>query len=61
MAYLGGLTYVQAEKQVPLTPLVTEVAHETHTPRYLASVVVRAQTVEDVVRAGGAVAFGRCE
>jgi phosphonate transport system substrate-binding protein len=51
VAYLGGLTYVQAERQVPLTPLVTEVDRETHTPRYLSAVVVRsdspARTVEE--------------
>jgi phosphonate transport system substrate-binding protein len=62
VAYLGGLTYVQAEKQVPLTPLVTEVDQETHTPRYLSAVVVPqaspAQSVADVVRAGGSFAFG---
>lgn len=33
VAYLGGLTYVQAEQQVPLTPLVTEVDQQTRTPR----------------------------
>lgn len=62
VAYLGGLTYVQAEAQAELTPLVTEVDRETHTPRYLAAVVVAhdspAQSVEDVVRAGGSFAFG---
>lgn len=53
---------MQAEKQVALTPLVTEVDQETHTPRYLSAVVVAqgspAQTVADVVRAGGSFAFG---
>ncbi len=62
VAYLGGLTYAEAEKQVPLTPLVTEVDLETHTARYLSAVVVpsasAAQTVEDVVQAGGSFAFG---
>jgi phosphonate transport system substrate-binding protein len=62
VAYLGGLTYVQAEQQVPLTPLVTEIDQETHTPRYLSAVVVPAgspaRTVADVVRAGGSFAFG---
>ena len=62
VAYLGGLTYAEAERQVELTPLVTEVDRETHTPRYLSAVVVPsaspARTVEDVVRAGGGFAFG---
>ena len=62
VAYLGGLTYVQAERQVPLTPLVTEVDQQTRTPRYLSAVVVpstsRARTVADVVRSGGSFAFG---
>lgn len=62
VAYLGGLTYVQAEKQVPLTPLVTEVDRNTGTTRYLSGIVVpaasTARTIRDVVRAAGAVAFG---
>ncbi len=62
VAYLGGLTYAEAERQVELTPLVTEVDRETHTPRYLSAVVVPsaspAQTVEEVVRSGGSFAFG---
>lgn len=62
IAYLGGLTYAQAEKQVELTPLVTEVDRDTGTSRYLAAIVVpaasAAQTPEDVVAAGGSVAFG---
>jgi phosphonate transport system substrate-binding protein len=62
MAYLGGLTYVQAEQQVPLTPLVTEVDRETGTGRYLSAIVVRDDspyaTVADLVAAGGTVAFG---
>jgi phosphonate transport system substrate-binding protein len=41
LAYLGGLTYVQAEQQVELTPLVTEVDHETGTTKYLSAIVVR--------------------
>nr|MDQ3611004.1 PhnD/SsuA/transferrin family substrate-binding protein [Actinomycetota bacterium] len=40
IAYLGGLTYAQAEKQVELTPLVTEVDRDTGTPRYLSAIVV---------------------
>lgn len=62
VAYLGGLTYAQAEKQVELTPLVTEVDRDTGTSRYLSAIVVpagsAAQTPEDVVAAGGSVAFG---
>jgi phosphonate transport system substrate-binding protein len=62
MAYLGGLTYVQAEQQVALTPLVTEVDHETETTKYLSAIVVRDdsshQSVEDLVAAGGTFAFG---
>lgn len=62
IAYLGGLTYAEAERQVPLTPLVTEVDQETHTSRYLSAVVVpagsAARSVEDVVKAGGSFAFG---
>ncbi len=62
VAYLGGLTYAEAERQVPLTPLVTEVDRETGTPRYLSAVVVPAaspaRTARDVVAAGGAFAFG---
>jgi phosphonate transport system substrate-binding protein len=62
MAYLGGLTYVQAEQQVPLTPLVTEVDHETGTERYLSAIVVRDDSpyasVGDLVAAGGTFAFG---
>ncbi len=62
VAYLGGLTYAQAEKQVELTPLVTEVDRDTGTSRYLSAIVVPAasgaQRPEDVVAAGGSVAFG---
>lgn len=62
VAYLGGLTYAQAERQVELTPLVTEVDKGTGTARYLSAMVVpassAARTLEDVVAAGGSVAFG---
>jgi phosphonate transport system substrate-binding protein len=62
MAYLGGLTYVQAEQQVALTPLVTEVDHETETTKYLSAIVVRDdssyESVDDLVSAGAPVAFG---
>ncbi len=62
VAYLGGLTYVEAERRVELTPLVTEVDRDTGTPRYLSALVVPAgspaRSADDVVRAGGDVAFG---
>lgn len=63
VAYLGGLTYVQAERQVELTPLVTEVDQETGTARYLSAVVVRADSPyrdlrRDIVAAGRSFAFG---
>jgi phosphonate transport system substrate-binding protein len=63
VAYLGGLTYVQAERQVALTPLVTEVDQETGTARYLSAIVVRADSAyqdlrRDVVTAGKSFAFG---
>ncbi|MEV4711650.1 phosphate/phosphite/phosphonate ABC transporter substrate-binding protein [Micromonospora sp. NPDC049374] len=62
MAYLGGLTYVQADEQNEVTPLVTEVDEETGTARYLSAVVVKDdsphRSVEDVVNAGGSFAFG---
>jgi phosphonate transport system substrate-binding protein len=62
IAYLGGLTYVQAAEQTPITPLVTEVDADTGTPKYLSAIVVRKdapyRTVKDLVAAGGRVAFG---
>lgn len=63
LAYLGGLTYVQAERQVKLTPLVTEIDRETGTPRYLSAIVVRAGAPyqdlrADIVKAGRGFAFG---
>ncbi|GAA3119601.1 putative selenate ABC transporter substrate-binding protein [Planomonospora alba] len=62
IAYLGGLTYVQAEAQVKVTPLVTEVDQETGTPEYLSAIVVRDdapfRSAKDVVAAGGKFAFG---
>ncbi len=63
MAYLGGLTYVQASMQVPLTPLVTEIDADTGTERYLSAVVVKDDSTiqdlrTDVVEAGGSFAFG---
>ena len=63
VAYLGGLTYVQAERQVPLTPVVTEVDRETGTERYLSAVVVRSGSPyhdlrSDIVQPGRTFAFG---
>jgi phosphonate transport system substrate-binding protein len=62
VAYLGGLTYVQAQEQVPLTPLVTEIDVETDTRKYLSAVVVRAdspiQRTRDLVEGGKSFAFG---
>lgn len=63
VAYLGGLTYTQAQEQAKgVVPLVTEVDQETGTPRYLSAVVVKDgsahRSVGDVVTAGGTFAFG---
>jgi len=62
VAYLGGLTYVQADKQVPVTPVVTEVDRETGTPKYLSAVVVRTgaryQSVGDLLAGHASFAFG---
>ncbi|WP_440072786.1 phosphate/phosphite/phosphonate ABC transporter substrate-binding protein [Streptosporangium sp. OZ121] len=62
VAYLGGLTYVQAEAQTKVVPLVTEVDQETGTPEYLSAVVTKAdapfQSTKEVVAAGAKFAFG---
>lgn len=62
LAYLGGLTYVQAAEQAPVTPIVTEVDRDTGTPKYLSAVVVKAdssfRSTKDVVAAQGRFAFG---
>jgi phosphonate transport system substrate-binding protein len=62
IAYLGGLTYVQAAQQAPVTPLVTEVDRETGTPKYLSAIVVKStssfSSLKDVVAAHGSFAFG---
>ena len=62
VAYLGGLTYAEAERQVPLTPLVTEVDRETGTAKYLSAVVVPvdspARSTADVVARRSSFAFG---
>jgi phosphonate transport system substrate-binding protein len=62
IAYLGGLTYLQAEEQVELTPLVTEVDQETGTSRYLSAFVVADDapigSLDDLLAAEGRVALG---
>jgi len=62
VAYVGGLTYVQAKEQSDVTPLVTEVDRETGTTKYLSAIVVAKdspmQSVKDVVAAKGTFAFG---
>lgn len=62
LAYLGGLTYVQAEAQVALTPLVSEVDQYTGTTRYLSAVVVRDEApytgLADLIQDGVTFAFG---
>jgi phosphonate transport system substrate-binding protein len=63
VAYLGGLTYVQAERQVELTPLVSEIDQLTGTTRYQSAVVVRKDAPfralrDDVVAPGHTFAFG---
>jgi phosphonate transport system substrate-binding protein len=62
VAYLGGLSYVQAEEQTELVPLVTEVDQETGTPEYLSAIVVKAgspyTSTRELVAAGGRFAFG---
>ncbi|HWB71551.1 MAG TPA: phosphate/phosphite/phosphonate ABC transporter substrate-binding protein [Egibacteraceae bacterium] len=62
VAYLGGLTYVQAEQQVDLVPLVTEVDRQTNSREYLSAIVVADdapyRSLADLVAAGGSFAFG---
>jgi phosphonate transport system substrate-binding protein len=62
VAYLGGLTYVQAAEQSKVTPMLTEVDTETGTPKYLSATVVKSgspfRSVRDVVAARGRFAFG---
>ncbi len=61
-AYLGGLTYIQAAEQVPLTPIVTEIDRDTGSQMYVSAVVVRRdapyEELEDIVAKGGSFAFG---
>jgi phosphonate transport system substrate-binding protein len=62
VAYLGGLTYVQAAQQDDIAPLVTEIDSETGAREYLSAVVVKStssfSSTKDVVAARGRFAFG---
>jgi phosphonate transport system substrate-binding protein len=62
LAYLGGLTYVQAEQQVKVTPLVTEVDRESGTREYTSALVVKDDSpytsARDLVQAKASFAFG---
>lgn len=62
LAYFGGVTYVQAEQQVDVVPLVTEVDRETGTTEYVSAIVVRDESdftdLDDVLAAGGRFAMG---
>lgn len=62
VAYLGGLTYAQAEQQVELTPLVTEIDQLTGTPQYESVIVVKRgsplRSTGDVVSSESKFAFG---
>ena len=60
LAYLGGLTYVQARERTKIEPLVTEVDRETGQREYLSQIVTKADSgvtkLEDL--AGKDFAFG---
>jgi phosphonate transport system substrate-binding protein len=62
VAYLGGLTYVQAAEQSDLTPLVTEIDKLTGTEEYESAIVVAKgapfQSSSDLVDAKADFAFG---
>lgn len=62
VAYLGGLTYLQAQEQIKLEPLVTEEDRETGTSRYISAIIVRsdsaAQDVDDLLGQEASFAFG---
>lgn len=62
MAYLGGLSYVQAAQQVHLTPLVTEIDRETGRRTYLSAIIVKSgsrfRSVRDLLTAHASFAFG---
>lgn len=44
LAYFGGLTFAQAERRVPLTPIVTEIDRETGTEQYYSAIIVSADS-----------------
>ena len=62
VAYLGGLTYLQAREQVDVQPLVTEVDRETGSVEYRSAVVVRDdspyETLDDLLKAQASLALG---
>ncbi|MGL5824151.1 MAG: phosphate/phosphite/phosphonate ABC transporter substrate-binding protein [Nocardioides sp.] len=62
IAYLGGLTYAQAEQQADVTPLVTEVDAATGTTEYESVIVVKAdsdlKSTADLVDSEASFAFG---
>lgn len=62
LAYLGGLTYLQANEQVELVPLVTEVDRETGTTAYYSAIVVPdaspLQNLSDLLNADAILALG---
>lgn len=62
LAYLGGLTYLQANEQVELVPLVTEVDRETGTTAYYSAIVVPdnspLQNLDDLLQADAVLALG---
>ncbi|MGH3309772.1 MAG: phosphate/phosphite/phosphonate ABC transporter substrate-binding protein [Streptomyces sp.] len=62
VAYLGGLTYAQAERQVKLTPMVTEIDPETSTRKYESAIVVRKNSdwhsVKELLGSNPTFAFG---
>lgn len=60
LAYFGGLTYVQADAQKAMEPIVTEIDRETGTKQYYSLIVVRkdspVRSTKDL--AGKTFAFG---
>lgn len=62
VAYLGGLTYVQAEQQVKLTPMVTEIDRDTGTREYESAIIVKknspARSTKDLLKSRSSFAFG---
>jgi phosphonate transport system substrate-binding protein len=60
LAYLGGLTYVEARQKTKVLPIVTEIDRETGTEKYLSVIVTRTDSgitsIKDL--AGKDFAFG---